>query len=63
MLPDLHTLWIEGALSNLERICLASMLEQDHKVMLHIYDKRRKWESPAPNSFIDWAMQKMQPDL
>lgn len=39
MLPDLHTLWIEGPLSNLEQICLASMLKQGHKVTLHTYGK------------------------
>ena len=38
-LPDLHTLWIEGPLSNLEQICLASMLKQGHKVTLHTYGK------------------------
>ncbi|VAW56906.1 hypothetical protein MNBD_GAMMA07-188 [hydrothermal vent metagenome] len=37
MLPKLNTLWIEGALSNLERICLASMLKQGHEVTLHTY--------------------------
>ena len=37
MLPELHTLWVEGPLSNLERICLASMLKQGHKVTLHTY--------------------------
>ncbi|NIQ08729.1 MAG: galactosyltransferase Lgt5, partial [Gammaproteobacteria bacterium] len=37
MLPDIHTLWIEGPLSNLERICLASMLKQGHTVYLHTY--------------------------
>ena len=39
MLPELHTLWIEGPLSHLERICLASMLTQGHKVILHTYGK------------------------
>lgn len=37
MLPELHTLWIKGELSNLEKICLASMLKQGHKVVLHTY--------------------------
>jgi len=37
MLPELHTLWIEGPLSHLERICLGSMLKQGHKVVLHAY--------------------------
>jgi len=37
MLPELHTLWVEGPLSNLERICLASMLKQGHRVILHTY--------------------------
>ena len=37
MLPDLHTLWIEGPLSNLDRICLASMMKQGHTVFLHTY--------------------------
>jgi len=39
MLPKLNTLWIEGALSNLERICLASMLKQGHEVTLFTYGK------------------------
>ena len=39
MLPELHTLWIEGPLSHLEQICLASMLKQGHKVILHTYGK------------------------
>lgn len=33
----LNTLWIEGPLSNLERICLASMLKQGHDVTLYTY--------------------------
>lgn len=39
MLPELHTLWIEGQLSHLERICLASMVKLGHKVTLHSYGK------------------------
>ena len=39
MLPELHTLWIEGPLSHLEQICLASMLRQGHRVVLHTYGK------------------------
>lgn len=39
MQPELNTLWVDGPLSHLERICLASMLKQGHRVTLHTYGK------------------------
>lgn len=39
MIHELNTLWVEGPLSNLERICLASMLKQGHEVILYTYGK------------------------
>lgn len=39
MLPTLNTLWIKGPLSHLERICLASMRKQGHRVVLHTYGR------------------------
>ena len=57
MLADLHTLWIVGPLSNLEQICLASMLKQGHKVTLHTYGKVEN----VPNGVIVCDAEKTLP--
>lgn len=39
MLAEIRSLWIGGALSRLERVCLTSFLRAGHKVYLYTYDK------------------------
>ncbi len=36
-LPEIVTLWVEGGLSYIERLCLMSMLAQGHEVTLYTY--------------------------
>lgn len=39
MLAEIRSLWIGGALSRLERVCLSSFLRAGHKVYLYTYDE------------------------
>ena len=39
MLAEIRSLWIGGALSRLERVCLTSFLRAGHKVYLYTYDE------------------------